>query len=56
MFNVIENKKKIMLVIMIFFCHNTDNDDNNIGNLNCAVPILKYSTAHYNITEILPQL
>ena len=29
------------------------NNNNNIGNLYCAVPILIYSTAHYNITYIV---
>ena len=28
-------------------------NNNNIGHLYCAVPILIYSTAHYIITDIL---
>ena len=31
----------------------TFNNNNNIGDLYCAVPILVYSTAHYIITDIL---
>ena len=30
-----------------------ENNNNNIGHLYCAVPILMYSTAHYIITDIL---
>ena len=33
------------------------NDSNNIRNLYCTIPILIYSTTHYNITyALLPQL
>ena len=31
----------------------TVNNNNNIGHLYCAVPILIYSTAHYIISDIL---
>ena len=49
----------IMIIIRIIVTNNNNdnNDNDNIGNLYCTVPILIYSTAHYNITyTLLPRL
>ena len=51
----------MMMMIMIMMMSSSSNSNNNIGNLYCAVPILIYSTAHYNthlhiITPALAEL